>query len=59
MASELQESPLFRFQIRPRQLWDTLWSLESLFSGDYDEYLDCGPGIGDPFYEPLRTVHVH
>jgi hypothetical protein len=58
MASELQESPLFRFQIGPCQLRDTLWSLELIFSGDDDENLDCSPGIGDPFYEQLWTVHV-
>lgn len=48
IASEIQESPLFRFQIGPRQLLDTLWSLESLFSGEDDKNPARGPGFSTP-----------
>ena len=58
MASEIQESPLFCFQIGPRQLWATLWSLESLLSGQDDQNPDGGPGLGTSIHEqPVSVEH--
>lgn len=42
IASEIQGSPLFQFGVGPSQLWDTLCSLELLFSGD-DQNSGCSP----------------